>query len=130
MSEDKPPFNWILPQWHHVWNCGMSMPVPLSVADLTKLFVYERQYGVFYVPWAKHQSAMSCLLALQHGCEDGIEVSDKLHLEYTGGTADYWLAHTPGSAFLSSVSKRIQVATGRGLTPQERRLFGDVEHVF
>lgn len=117
-------------QWSQFCDFCMSEPVPLATADLTRPFVYERQYGVFYVPWGKHQSAMSFLLALQQGCEDGIDVASKLKLNYSEGTADYWLEHTPGAAFRSSVGKKIQVASGRGLTPQERRLFGDVDYVF
>ena len=116
------------------WNCfcdfHMSKPVPLASADLSRPFVYERQYGLFYVPSGLHQSAMSFLLALQHGLDHGIDVAEKLKLKYSDGTADHWLEHTPGAAFKSSVGKRIQVAKHRGLTIQERRLFGDVDCVF
>lgn len=108
----------------------MSEPVALQHAELFRPFVYERQYGVFYVPGGMHPNAMSLLLALRHGCDDGIEVAEKLKLEYSSGTADYWLEHTPGAAFRSSVGKRIQVATGRGLTALERRAFGDFDCVF
>lgn len=117
-------------QWNLYCDFGISTPVPLAQADLTRPFVYERQYGVFYVPGAMHQSAMSLLLALQHGCDDGIDVSKLLKLEYSCGTADYWLENTPGAAFKSSVSSRIKVGSGRGLTPLERRLFGDFEAIF
>ena len=68
---------------------------------------------------------MSFLLAFQLGCEDGIDAAEKLNVTYSSGTADYWLENTPGAAFKSSVGKRIQVATGRGLTVQERRMFGE-----
>lgn len=115
------------------WNCYcecMCDPIPLSKADLRTPFVYERQYGVFYVASGKHPTAMSFLLALQHGCEDGIDVAEKLNIEYSSGTADYWLEHTPGAAFLSSVSSQINVATGIGLTVQERRLFGNYNCLF
>jgi hypothetical protein len=117
-------------QWNCLCDFHMNKPVPLEKADLGRPFVYERQYGLFYVPFGFHQSAMSFLLALQHGLDHGIEVAEKLKLKYSEGTADYWLENTPGAAFRSSVGKRIQVATGRGLTPQERRLFGDVDCVF
>lgn len=117
-------------QWNKYAEFNMSDPVPLGEADLTKSFVYERRHGVIYVPGGMHVSAMSLLLALQHDCEDGIAVAEKLKLKYSSGTADHWLEHTPGAAFRSSVGKRIQVATGRGLTIQERRLFGDFACVF
>jgi hypothetical protein len=117
-------------QWSQFCEFCMSDPVPLSIADLTRPFVYERQYGVIYVPGGYHPSAMSFLLALQLGCEDGIDAAEKLNVTYSSGTADYWLENTPGAAFKSSVGKRIQVATGRGLTVQERRMFGDFACVF
>ncbi len=117
-------------QWWKMCDAQMSLPVPLSKADLTRSFVYDRDFGVFYVQFGNHQVAMSLLLAWQHGCDDGIDVGEKLSLNFSGETADHWLEFTPGAAFLSSVGKRIQVATGKGLTVQERRLFGDFECVF
>lgn len=117
-------------QWWKMCDAGMSLPIPLHEADLTRPFVYDRAFGVFPVPGGKHQVAMSLLLAWQHGCSCGIDVANKLGLEFSDGTADRWLEATPGAAFLSSVGKRIQIATGRGLTLQERRLFGDFECIF
>ena len=109
---------------------GLLDCVPLAKADLSRPFVYERRFGVFYVPAGRHLLAMSLLLALQNECETGVEVACHLKLEYPGDTADCWLKNTPGAAFKSSVGKRIQVATGRGLTALERRLFGEFERVF
>ena len=112
-------------QWNFFCDSGMSDPEPLATADLSRPFVYERAHGVFYVPGGRHPSAMSFLLALQHGCDDGIDVAEKLNIDYSSETAEYWLMNTPGAAFRSSVGRRIQVSTGRGLTVLERRLFGD-----
>ena len=98
-------------QWNQFCNACMSHPVPLGEADLTKPFVYERRFGVFYTPSGMHQSAMSFLLALQLGVDTGIAAGQQLKVSCSAGTADYWLEHTPGAAFLSSVGKRIQVAT-------------------
>ena len=117
-------------QWNKFCDFNMSQPIPLQEADLTRSFVYERQYGVFYVPGGYHPSAMSFLLALAHGCEDGIEVATKLNLDYSYGTADYWLENTPGAAFKFSVGKTIQVANGKKLTILEKRLFGNYTCVF
>lgn len=92
--------------------------------------MHERHFGVFYASAGRHLLVMSLLLALQNECETGVEVACYLKLEYPGDTADYWLKNTPGAAFKSSVGKRIHVATGRGLTALERRLFGDFERIF
>lgn len=104
----------------------ISYPIRLSEADLSRPFVYEREYGLFYVPGGYHQAAMSLLLAIRHDCEDGIDVAEELGLEYLCGTADYWLEHVSGAAFRSAVSPVIQVATQQGLSIEERRLFGKV----
>lgn len=111
-------------------DCNMSNPVPLAEADLTKPFVYERRWGVFYVPFGYHAISMSLLLAWQNNCDSPIDVGDLLGLRASDETADHWLEHTEGAAFRSSVGKQIQVATRKGLTVQERRLFGDVACVF
>lgn len=117
-------------QWWKMCDAGMGLPLPLAHADLTKPFVYERAYGVFYVPMGHHQRVMSLLLAFQHGMLSTIDLAEKLGLEPHGETADRWLESTPGAAFRSSVGKRIQVPTGKGLTAQERRLFGDFVRIF
>ncbi len=117
-------------QWWNMCDAGMGLPLPLDQADLSKPFVYDRSYGVFYVPMGQHQHAMSLLLAFQHGLASTMGLAEKLGLEPHGETADRWLESTPGAAFRSTVGKRIQVATGKGLTAQERRLFGDFERVF
>jgi hypothetical protein len=111
--------------WWKMCDANMCRPVPLAEADLTKPFIYERSWGVSYVPGGYHQSAMSLLLAFQHGLRTGIDVSEKLKLRYSDGTADHWLEHSPGAAFLSSVGKKIQVGSIKGLTVQERRKFSE-----
>ena len=129
-QQNKVPENLTERQWGKFCDFGTSDPIPLEKADLSRSFVYERQHGVFYVPGGMHPSTMSLLLALQYGCQDGIDVAEKLKIEYSSGTADSWLQNTPGAAFRSSVGRRIQVATVRGLTILERRLFGQVNCVF
>lgn len=116
--------------WWAMCDAHLSLPVPLAEADLSKPFVYERSRGVFYVPGGYHPSAMSILLAFQHGLTCGIDVAEKLKLEFSSGTADYWLEHTPGAAFRSSVGRCVVVGSTKGLTIQERRLFGEVKCAF
>ena len=43
-------------------------------------------------------------------------------LEFSSGTADYWLEHTPGAAFRSSVGKKILVAKLSNLNVVERSI--------
>jgi hypothetical protein len=111
-------------------NCKMSQPIALEQADLEQSFVYERRLGLFYVPKASHQMAMSLLLAFQHSMTSGEEVASALGVDYPCGSADHWLEHTPGAAFKSSAGARIQVARFRQLSPVERRLFIGADRVF
>ena len=101
-------------------DCRMGNPV----------FVYERRWGVFYVPSGYHPISMSLLLAWQNDCDDPADVADKLGLELSDETSDHWLQHTAGAAFRSSVGKKIQVASLGKLTIQEKRMFGEVCCVF
>lgn len=112
-------------QWNQFCDFGMSDPVPLASADLTRSFVYERRFGVFYVPSGMHTSVMSFLLALQMGCDHGIDAAEKLGVAYSGGTAEYWMEHTPGGAMRSSVGKRIHVGDAQSLIDEECSRFGD-----
>jgi hypothetical protein len=118
-------------QWWSMCDASMSLPVPLSKADLQQPFVYERSYGVFYVPFGQHQQAMSILLAFRHGLVKGIDVAERLGLSFSSGTADEWLRSTPGTCFRSSVGKKIQVGSRASLNALERRLVGrEVAYVF
>jgi hypothetical protein len=119
------------PQWWSMCDASMSLPVPLAKADLQQPFVYERSYGVFYVPFGQHQQAMSTLLAFRHGLVKGIDVAEHLGLSFSHGTADEWLRSTPGACFRSSVGKKIQVGSRSSLNALERRLIGiEVAYVF
>jgi len=117
-------------RWWAMCSANMSVPVPLHLADVSQPFVYDRQYGLFYVPVGHHQLAMSTLLAWQHGCVKGLDVAEKLGLEFSDGTADRWLETTSGAAFRSSQGKKVQAGKRGALTVIERRLLGDVEYVF
>lgn len=117
-------------RWSQFCDLGLSDPIPLRQADLAKPFVYERRFGLFYVPGGYHPGAMSFLLALQHDCDKGIQVAEKLGLKHTSGTADHWLQHTPGAAFRSSVGRCIQVGSAKGLSVLERRQFMPFVEVF
>ncbi len=114
-------------QFWAMCDAHMSRPVPLNDADLSRPFVYQRGYGVFYVPGGCHPAAMSLLLAFNHGYLNAIDLASELNLEYSSATADRWLEETPGAAFKSSVGKRIQAGK---LSLSELRAFGEVDFVF
>jgi len=128
VSLDIHPFTEM--QWWAMCDANMGLPVPLREADMSRPFVYERAHGVFYVPMGSHQHAMSVLLAFQHGLCKGLEVAEKLALEFSHGTADHWLESTPGAAFRSSVGKKVQAGKPGNLTVIERRRLGVVEYLF
>lgn len=108
----------------------LGQPVPLHEADLTKSFVYDRRWGVFYVPFGHHQLAMATLLAFHHGYTKALVAAKELGLKGSAEAADRWLEATPGAAFRSSVGKNVQVGPKGNLTPIELRWLGDVTHVF
>lgn len=117
-------------QFWAVCSDNMSDPLSLGKADLSKPFIYERRFGVFYVPPVHHPNGMSLLLAFQHGLHNGAAVGEKLRIQYSAGTADEWLRTTPGACFRSSVGKRVQAGAPDALTVIERRLFGEIQYIF
>jgi len=110
-------------QWWAMCDANMSLPEPLAKADLTKPFVYERRFGVFYVPFGYHQLAMGTLLAFQHGLTKPGQVAELLNLNLFG-TGGHWLEHTEGACFFSSVGRTFQVWNPRSLNAIERRILG------
>jgi len=117
-------------QWAAMCDCHMSLPVALAQVDMERPFIYERRFGVFYVPGNCHQAAMSLLLAFQHGLPSGAEVAAALGVDYPAATADHWLEHTPGAALKSSAGSRVQVARVKRMNASERRFFLGAQGVF
>jgi len=108
----------------------MSRPVPLKEADTKKPFVYDRVFGLFYCD-GSHQGALSLLLAFHHGETDVVTIAEKLNLEYSDETADYFLKNTPGVCFRSSCGTKIEGGKPGSLTMHELRIFNDdVEYLF
>lgn len=116
--------------WTKMCGCSMSLPVPLDQADIKKPFVYDRKYGVFYVPASKHQLAMSLLLAWHRGMDCGLDIANKLNLSYPFGSADFYLERTDGTAYLSSISKKIYSWTPNQLNSKEQNYLGDVCYLY
>ncbi|MEQ1312190.1 MULTISPECIES: hypothetical protein [Acinetobacter] len=123
--------DWITDQmWNAMCNAKMSLPSSIDQADLSKPFVYDRSYGVFFVPSGSHQVAMSLLLAWKNQEKNGVRVAEKLGLSYSDGTADYYLEHIQGTAFLSSVGKRICAGKKSNLNELEKEYFGIINYLF
>lgn len=103
-------------------DCGIGNPVPLAKADLSRPFIYDRAYGVFLCQHGHHQVAMSLLLAWHHDCDHGIDVGQKLGLSFSDGTADYYVEHTPGVCFKSSVGSNPEAWQRGSLNAMELRI--------
>ncbi|MDP1743150.1 hypothetical protein [Polaromonas sp.] len=118
------------PQWQALLEAGVKEPQPLHLADLSVPFVYERTVGVLHCAAGKHRLAMSILLAFAHNCDSGIEVGERLGLDFPDETADRWLEITPGAAFMSSVGRKVQAGKRANLTLIEKRWLGDIQYLF
>lgn len=122
--------NWITDQmWNAMCNAKMSLPVPILEADLSKPFVYDRSYGVFYVPSGSHQIAMSLLLAWNMNEKNGVRIAERLGVPYSHGTADYYLENVEGTAFLSSVGKSVIAGKKNNLNETEKDCFGNIKYL-
>jgi len=107
------------------------MPVTLKNADLSLPFVYDRKWGLFYVPMGYHQSVMATLLAFHSDCLNYQELSEKMQQKLSQSEcADTWLETIPGAAFKSSVGKTIQIGRFNNLSVLERRVFAGATEVF
>jgi hypothetical protein len=110
--------------------CHTDYPVALENADLTRPFVYDRKYGVFYVPMGYHQVTMSTLLAFHFGIVCPLDVAKKLKLVFPSETADYWLEHIAGTAFKSSCTKNVLVSHCSNLNTREKLFFRHITACF
>lgn len=128
MSIDVSPFT--DEQWWSMCDVHLDLPVPLAKADLLRPFIYDRKWGVFYCPPGLHLSGMSLLLAFHMGLNKGVDVAEQLKVEYSCGSADYYLERTSGTCFKSSVSRAIKAGRRGSLSPMELRILGAVDYLF
>lgn len=118
----------------------MSEPVPLKDADLGEPFIYDRDYGVFYVDGGYHQLGMALLFAWRHGALNVRQllkenpdikklVSERSHS--SSGKYEYlsecFLLDLQGTAMGSSVSSHLQVGRIRNLNEYEKQIIGRYE---
>lgn len=96
--------------WWLLCSFKMSEPVPLHKADLTKPFIYDRNFGVFYVPFGLHQAAMSLLLAWHFDTRTYLDLDVAalfgLRDHDTGELSERFLMMS-GTCFKSGVGKQI-----------------------
>src|SRR3546814_3891647 len=116
-------------QWWAMCDVNMSHPNPLHKADLTSTVVYERGFGLCYVPMGCHQSAMALLLAFQHGLYRRMDVVEHLNLNELSDAADYWLEHTPGAESRPSDAQAVQAGQAEILTVIAKILFDSLTYL-
>lgn len=117
-------------QWWKMCDCHMSDAVELSTADINRPFVYQRDVGLFYVPFGMHHAAMSLLYAFHHGYKDAIDAAEGLGISYIDNhLSDAFLETIPGTCYLTGVilksaERSIVTQNSRSLNAVERRIFG------
>ena len=121
--------------WWKMYDCNMSRPVQLNKADLSKPFLYDRRYGVFYVGFAHHRFAMALLLSLDYGEYDYLDldhtqfgISDFRKID-VHGYADYYIENTEGTCYRSSLSDNVIAGKKGHLNSNELDYFYPVDYL-
>lgn len=84
-------------------------------------FVYDRKFGVIPVIYGYHSIVMATLFAFHKGFLKSIELNmDSSYL------SDEYIKNIHGTAFLSSVSRRVLTWSEKRLNAVEKRTFIDV----
>lgn len=124
-------------QFYMLVDYKMSEPVPLRKADLNEPFIYDREYGVFYIEPGHHILGMSMLYAWKKGYlsvykmkKNEPEIKEKLSSFYSGidryqYLADEFLLHCKGTAMSSSVANFILIGELSNLNEEEKIVFGN-----
>lgn len=114
---------------------GMSTPLKLNQANLSKPFVYHRKHGVFYVKNGCHALAMTQLLCWDLGVRNKNEIdteslfgkkNDEVDI---GFLADFFIENTKGTCFLSSNSEFIFCGKSGHLDFRELTFFKGVSYL-
>lgn len=112
-------------QWYKMCDAGLSRPEPLHTADLSKLWVYYRPWGLMQVPSGFHQASMATLYAFYHGYPDYLTMAEAKGVKsYRAAEtyADAFLMQIPGTAFRSGVSEdTVFVGNRENLDAAERQ---------
>ena len=108
-------------QWYRMVDNHMGKPVALNRADLTRPFVYERGWGVSYVPCGYHGAAMGLLLAFAHDQLYVQDIFEIIGVVNEQQASDHWMCHALEATFRSSVGQGIEIGDLDGLTVSEKR---------
>lgn len=89
--------------WYWMCDVGISKskPEPLRTADLTKPWLYDRRFGVFYVDIGGHQCAMANIYARVSGYDNAFDMEDDTGIIAFRDQAEEYLKKTPGTAYMS-----------------------------
>lgn len=125
------------PMFWQLCDNRMSEPVPLKDADLSQPFIYDREYGVFYVDGGYHLIGMTMLYAWRHGYE---KIRDMMNTEpnfkekvkensYSSISkyeyiSNLYLLELKGTAMGSSVGNAIEFGRLSNLNEIEKQIFG------
>lgn len=112
--------------WWKMCDYRMSEPVPLEKADLSKPFVYDRAFGVFYVGASHHQSVMALLFAWHRDHEDYLDLDVSgfgLREPCPIDLAERYLTMHVGTCFKSSVSQKVICGFLKNMNEKERDYF-------
>lgn len=116
----------------------MSEPVPLKDADLNEPFIYDRDFGVFYVDSGYHMLGMAMLFAWKHNFTTVFELkrgNEKIAADIKANSfgssidkyqylADRFLLDFKGTAMSSSVSNHLLAGSEKNLNEQEKIILG------
>lgn len=119
--------------WWKLCDGNLWEPIKLQDADVSKPFVYDRKFGLFYVSMGYHAHVMRFLLGL-HMSMNHKELEQFMIKEIgeysaiyssfcTNEYADYYLKNFSGTAFKSSVGTKILCGRFENLNYTERKKF-------
>jgi hypothetical protein len=112
----------------------MSRPVELRKADLNKPFVYDREFGFFYVNFGYHQQAMALLYAWHKGFDRSGDLMIANGWRDSSKAADALMEDYDGIAMKSGVTSMVKKAEVMAFSPsklnqEEKDFFGLVVYV-
>jgi len=113
------------------FSANMDGPHELVSHAVTKSFVYDREYGLFYVSFGHHSIAMANILAWHEGFDNAAQayqsesLKEKMNCSRMDSQkmAEYWIENYAGAAFRSSVARKIVVNDFNCLNEAEKVMF-------